>query len=265
MTVKESFDVAGLPTTWGFEGFRDYRAKEDALSVKRLKDGRRGDPGQDQRRPLARRLAERQSGLWAGQQSARPQPHGRRLLRRGGRGCGFGDGAAGAGLRHRRLDPRAGRASAASMATSRATASSPAAATLRRGWKGRRWCSASTARSPATPPTSTWRSGVIAGPPPEEAVGLQRRPAAATPRTAARLSASWFLTGIRWRRSTRRSAPGLHALAQRLEQAGAKVAVLLRRSPRPRRPARDLFGASSRPRSAAANPASRRRSTPTSG
>jgi amidase len=37
MTVKESFNVAGLPTTWGFEAARDFIADEDALVVQRLK------------------------------------------------------------------------------------------------------------------------------------------------------------------------------------------------------------------------------------
>jgi amidase len=37
MTVKEAFNVAGLPTTWGFEAHRDFVAKEDAVAVKRLK------------------------------------------------------------------------------------------------------------------------------------------------------------------------------------------------------------------------------------
>jgi len=37
MTVKESFDLAGLKTTWGMEAARDYTAREDALAVKRLK------------------------------------------------------------------------------------------------------------------------------------------------------------------------------------------------------------------------------------
>ena len=37
MTVKESFNVAGLPTTWGFATAKDFRPKEDALSVARLK------------------------------------------------------------------------------------------------------------------------------------------------------------------------------------------------------------------------------------
>jgi amidase len=38
MTVKESFNVAGLQTTWGIPGFRDFVATEDAVAVKRVKD-----------------------------------------------------------------------------------------------------------------------------------------------------------------------------------------------------------------------------------
>ena len=37
MTVKESFDVAGLPTTWGHERFRDAIATRDSVVVQRLK------------------------------------------------------------------------------------------------------------------------------------------------------------------------------------------------------------------------------------
>ena len=37
MTVKESFNVAGLPTTWGMPMFRDFRAETDALAVQRLR------------------------------------------------------------------------------------------------------------------------------------------------------------------------------------------------------------------------------------
>ena len=37
MTVKESFNVAGLPTTWGFEHARELRPTEDAVAVVRLK------------------------------------------------------------------------------------------------------------------------------------------------------------------------------------------------------------------------------------
>jgi amidase len=37
MTVKESFDVAGLPTTWGFDFARGLAVSEDAVPVARLK------------------------------------------------------------------------------------------------------------------------------------------------------------------------------------------------------------------------------------
>jgi amidase len=37
MTVKESFNVAGLPTTWGFPDAQNYRPADDALVVQRLK------------------------------------------------------------------------------------------------------------------------------------------------------------------------------------------------------------------------------------
>ena len=37
MTVKESFDLAGLPTTWGMEQACNFVAQDDAVSVKRLK------------------------------------------------------------------------------------------------------------------------------------------------------------------------------------------------------------------------------------
>jgi amidase len=37
MTVKESFNVAGLPTTWGIPPFKDFTPAEDAVAVARLK------------------------------------------------------------------------------------------------------------------------------------------------------------------------------------------------------------------------------------
>ena len=37
MTVKESHNVAGLKTTWGFEGFKDFIVLEDSVGVARLK------------------------------------------------------------------------------------------------------------------------------------------------------------------------------------------------------------------------------------
>ncbi|MEV4503058.1 amidase [Streptomyces klenkii] len=37
VTVKESYDIAGLPTTWGMPPHRDYLPAEDAVQVSRLK------------------------------------------------------------------------------------------------------------------------------------------------------------------------------------------------------------------------------------
>src|SRR4051812_25689498 len=37
VTVKESYDIAGLPTTWGMPPYRDFVPAEDAVQVSRLK------------------------------------------------------------------------------------------------------------------------------------------------------------------------------------------------------------------------------------
>ena len=37
MTVKEAYNVAGLPTTWGMPMFKDWRPAEDAVAVARVK------------------------------------------------------------------------------------------------------------------------------------------------------------------------------------------------------------------------------------
>src|SRR5262249_564466 len=37
MTVKESFNIAGLPTTWGNPKFKDWKPEFDALAVQRFK------------------------------------------------------------------------------------------------------------------------------------------------------------------------------------------------------------------------------------
>ncbi|MFC4065776.1 amidase [Actinoplanes subglobosus] len=37
MTIKDSIDIAGLPTTWGFPMFKDHTAAVDAVAVARLK------------------------------------------------------------------------------------------------------------------------------------------------------------------------------------------------------------------------------------
>jgi amidase len=37
ITVKEQYNIAGLPTTWGDPQFRDWHPEDDALVVARLK------------------------------------------------------------------------------------------------------------------------------------------------------------------------------------------------------------------------------------
>lgn len=39
MTIKESYNLAGTPTTWGFVAQRNFVPKEDALAVQRVKSG----------------------------------------------------------------------------------------------------------------------------------------------------------------------------------------------------------------------------------
>jgi len=38
LTVKESFNVAGLPTTWGFPAYKNFVPKQDAVAIVRVKD-----------------------------------------------------------------------------------------------------------------------------------------------------------------------------------------------------------------------------------
>jgi Asp-tRNA(Asn)/Glu-tRNA(Gln) amidotransferase A subunit family amidase len=44
ITIKESYNIAGLPTTWGIPAFKDFVAQEDALAVTRLKARRGAEP-----------------------------------------------------------------------------------------------------------------------------------------------------------------------------------------------------------------------------
>ncbi|HEU0201386.1 MAG TPA: amidase family protein [Burkholderiaceae bacterium] len=38
MTVKEAFNVAGLPTTWGIPGTQHIKVSADAVAIERLKN-----------------------------------------------------------------------------------------------------------------------------------------------------------------------------------------------------------------------------------
>ena len=80
MTVKEQFNVAGLPTTWGDPQFQDWRPDDRRLGGAAAQGGRRRHPRQDQRTAAPHRLAELQRGLRHHQQSVGPvaPPAGRR-------------------------------------------------------------------------------------------------------------------------------------------------------------------------------------------
>ncbi|WP_433560473.1 amidase family protein [Nocardia sp. CA-151230] len=82
VTVKESFDVAGLPTTWGMPAYANHLPDEDAVQVSRLKNAGAVVLGKDQCACHAGRLAEFQRALRHHQQSVGPQPDAGRILRR---------------------------------------------------------------------------------------------------------------------------------------------------------------------------------------
>ena len=58
MTVKESYNVAGLPTTWGNPAQKDFRPDRGRAVDYARQGRRRRHPRQDQRPARARRLAE---------------------------------------------------------------------------------------------------------------------------------------------------------------------------------------------------------------
>jgi hypothetical protein len=108
MLAKESFDLAGKPTTWGFTWGprRDRRIRR--RSHRAAQGGRRSCPWQVERNGGAVGLADVQSRLRHHQQSLGPGEIPRRLLGRFVRGACGGFCTDGAWLGHRRLPTRAG-------------------------------------------------------------------------------------------------------------------------------------------------------------
>ena len=107
--VKNLFDIAGLPTLAGSKINRDAPpAKRDATIIERLEAGRRRPGRRAQHGRIRLRLHRREHPRRPVAQSARSRAHDRRLVRRFGRRGRGRAGAAGARLRHQRLDPRAG-------------------------------------------------------------------------------------------------------------------------------------------------------------
>ena len=101
ITVKESYNVAGLPTTWGFPAHKDFTPAEDALSISRVKAAGGVILGKTNV-PLG--LGDWQSYNDIYGTTNNPfdlGAHARRLLRRIVGGAGGGLRAALAGLRYR--------------------------------------------------------------------------------------------------------------------------------------------------------------------
>ena len=108
LTVKESYNVAGLPTTWGFPAQKDFVPPEDALSISRVKDAGGVILGKTNV-PLGLGDWQSYNDIYGTTNNPyRSRPHARRLLRRIVGGAGGGLRAAVARLRYRRLAARAG-------------------------------------------------------------------------------------------------------------------------------------------------------------
>jgi Asp-tRNA(Asn)/Glu-tRNA(Gln) amidotransferase A subunit family amidase len=103
ITIKESFNVGGLPTTWGLPTGRDWRPAEDAVAVARLKAAGAVVLGKTN---LATAVADWQSFNAVYGITNNPWDPGRLFGRLGG-GAGRGVRAAGTRLGHQRLDPHA--------------------------------------------------------------------------------------------------------------------------------------------------------------
>ena len=90
MTVKESFNIAGLPTTWGYEEHRDNVAARGRAGGAAAERGRRGGVRQDQCAGGPGGLAELQSGIRHDIQSMEPRAYAGRFVGRRRRGDGGG-------------------------------------------------------------------------------------------------------------------------------------------------------------------------------
>jgi amidase len=75
VTIKESYNMAGLPTTWGIPAARDFVPEEDALAVARLKGAGGRHPRQNQCALGPWRLAKLQRYSRRDQQSVGQDAH----------------------------------------------------------------------------------------------------------------------------------------------------------------------------------------------
>ena len=108
VTVKESYNVAGLPTTWGIPAQKDFTPTEDALPISRVKDAGGVILGKTNV-PLGLGDWQSYNEIYGTTNNpVRSRPHAGRLLRRIVGGARGGLWTAVARLRYRRLAARAG-------------------------------------------------------------------------------------------------------------------------------------------------------------
>ena len=108
VTIKDSFDLTGSPTTWGVPEFQRQHRGHGLGRGREVPRRRRRGLRQDQCPVHAGGLAELQLDPRHLRQSVGPHPHARRLLGRIGGGARGGSDRAGRRLRYRRLDPQPG-------------------------------------------------------------------------------------------------------------------------------------------------------------
>ena len=108
MTIKESFQVAGSPTTWGVPGLKDNVTAETAVSAQRMIDAGVTLFGKMQRAGHACGLAELQSDLRHDRKSVGHESHAGRFVRRLGGCARCRPHRHRRRQRHRRLDPQSG-------------------------------------------------------------------------------------------------------------------------------------------------------------
>ena len=110
VALKDNLCTRGVRTTASSRILEHVRAALRRHRRRAARGGRRGHRRQDQLRRVRDGLVDRELGVRPGAQSVGARPHSRRIERRiGGRGRRR-HGAARARLRHRRIDPPAGRA-----------------------------------------------------------------------------------------------------------------------------------------------------------
>ena len=109
ITLKESINVAGLPTTCGVPEWKDFVSQHDAPAWARLRAAGAVLIGKTNVPPMLADWQSANPGLRAHEQPVGSRPHAGRQQRRQRGRAGGGAARARSRLGHRRLDPRAGR------------------------------------------------------------------------------------------------------------------------------------------------------------